>query len=276
MLREKLPKKRKRVFLVFEKLLTSNWQMNIPTEFEIRMITKDLLESPIGNIQSITNEVTQCWYSVEDFLSKGFGFCIIQKKNRGKEKIQGWCTGEYFSKGNCGIGIETFRGHQSKGFATAMASVFINYCQKVGIKPHWNAYKNNFPSLRVAKKIGFKMIQEYDVLCGSFSNVEFYQGIYHYNEKEFQKAAIWFEKAAELDQERLRNFYNAACSWSLAGNLKAAFTNLNKALDSFELLTPQFISHIKSDSDLVNLHNNSDWKRILNRLDKLEKSLEGD
>lgn len=272
MLKEKLPKKRRRVFLALEESKTFDWLVNLPTKFEVRLITKDLLESPIGNVESIINEVTQCWNSLEDFLSNGFGFCIV-RGNANKETIQGWCTGEYFSEDKCGIGIETFREFQSKGLATAMASAFIKYCQKIGIKPHWNADKNNFPSLRVAEKIGFKKIQEYNVLCGSFSNVEFYQGIYHYNERKYQKAAIWFEKAAMLNQEKLRNIYNAACSWSLAGNLKAAFTNLNKVLDFFELLTPQFINQIKSDSDLANLRDTSDWKRILKRLYEIEKRL---
>ena len=170
-LKDESPIKIPRKFFDLENLLIPQWQDILPSDFSIRRIDRVLLESDVKNVESIIDEINQCWYSIDDFLTIGFGFCLIHREY-GKEEVQGWCTGEYFSKGKCGIGIETFQGYQKRGFATAMASAFIEHCLSVKIKPHWDASANNVGSIRVAEKVGFRKIQDYDVYFGEFINLE--------------------------------------------------------------------------------------------------------
>lgn len=158
-----------RYFFALNKPLVSEWKDILPSYFNVRKIDKILLESDIKNINSIIDEINECWYSVDDFLEKCFGFCVVLTSEEGEEEIQGWCTGEYLSEGKCGIGIETFRNYQQRGFATAMASAFVEHSLSLNIQPHWDSFTDNHASIRVAEKVGFKKIQDYDVLFGDFT-----------------------------------------------------------------------------------------------------------
>ena len=154
-----------------------------------------------------------------------------------------------------------------------MASAFIEYCLSVNIQPHWDASANNEASIRVAKKVGFNQIQEYSVFLGAFTNIETFKGNHYYQEKDFTRAAKWYEKAAELSQSTFYNYYNATCSRALIGDNERALNNLNRALDSWQRPTKRFINHIKTDADLVNLHSIEGWKAILHRLETIEKEI---
>jgi tetratricopeptide (TPR) repeat protein len=265
-----------RKFLALDTLLIPQWKELLPSEFQIRKIDRKLLESNIGNLQAIIDEIDQCWHSIDDFIAKGFGFCLVYTSKDKIEEVQGWCTGEYFSEGKCGIGIETFYKYRKRGFATAMTSAFVEHCLSVNIQPHWDASGNNEASLRVAEKVGFNEIQEYSVFLGTFTNIETFKGNHYYQEKDFTRAAKWFEKAAELNQSIFYNYYNAACSRALTGDNDRALNNLNKALDNWQRPTKRFISHIKTDADLVNLHSLEGWKAILRQLNAIENEIIND
>ena len=253
-----------------------NWRKKLPKHFEIQQINQDLLASEITNIQSIIEEINGGWDSIETFLKNGFGFCCIEHSNNCIKEVQGWCTGEYFNKKKCGIGIETFRGYQKKGIATAMASAFVEHCVTKNIKPHWDSFANNYASVRVANKIGFKKIEDYKVYFGSFSKSELYQGYHFYSEKKYEIAANWFEKAAELGQNEATSYYNAACSWSLAGEVNKAFLQLNKAIDSLKQPSIKFINHIKNNQDLRALHSSTKWNKILSKLREIKMRIEAE
>ncbi|MHA2073767.1 MAG: GNAT family N-acetyltransferase [Candidatus Hodarchaeales archaeon] len=274
LLEDKLPIKRARVFYTLNSFLTKEWRNSLPEHFEIRKIDEDLLNSRIGNIESIIDEINECWDSVNTFLKNGFGFCLVVHLLNGKKEIQGWCTGEYFSAKKCGIGIETFREYRKKGVATAMTSAFIEQCLTSNIQPHWDAFANNHASINVARKTGFVKIEDYDVYFGSFFNSELYQGYHFFSEKKYKIAAEWFEKAAELNQNSSDSYYYAACSSSLAGEINNAVVQLNKAIGSLKKPSLRFINNIRKNQDLEALHSNDVWKVILEDLRRLESRIE--
>ncbi|MFW9906154.1 MAG: GNAT family N-acetyltransferase [Candidatus Thorarchaeota archaeon] len=272
-LRNTPPFKVLRKFFTLDTPLVPQWRDLLPSGFQIRRIDRKLFESNIDNLQAIIDEINECWYSVDDFLANGFGFCLVHTPEIKIEEVQGWCTGEYFSDGKCGIGIETFYKYRKRGFATAMASAFVEHCLSVHIQPHWDASANNEASIGVAKKVGFKEIQEYSTFLGAFTNVETFKGNHYYQEKDFTRAAKWYEKAAELNQRIFYNCYNAACSRALIGDYDHALNNLNKALDNWQKPLKRFINHIKTDADLANLHSIEGWKAILQRLNAIENEI---
>ncbi len=160
--KERCPLKRARQFYTFKKVKNS-WK--IPPGCSVVQIDGDLLESTLKNVEEVTGEIESMWNSVSDFLKKGVGFCLVC----GSE-IVSWCTGEYFSKGRCGIGIETVEEYQRRGFATLTAAAFVDYCVSKNIAPHWDCFGNNAPSIRVAEKVGFEKVMEYTVYFGSFND----------------------------------------------------------------------------------------------------------
>jgi RimJ/RimL family protein N-acetyltransferase len=235
----------------------------------IRRITKETLQSGIKNIDTIHDELNQMWDSSGDFLENGFGYCTIIEE-KGEETVQGWCTGEYFSMRKCGIGIETFSPYQSKGYATEMATAFVNHALSKNITVYWESYKRNLSSLRVAEKVGFDITQKYSVYLIGLKNVEAHKGRYFFAEKEFRKAAESFIKATELEPESKHNyFYNAASCWALSGNKKLSLEFLKKSVDSANNVTEGFLLYLKNDDRFTFLHELKGWQTLISEIEEL-------
>lgn len=135
----------------------------LPEGFSIREISESLLGGSLENSEGVIDEVSQMWGSPQRFLQEGFGFCAVQGS-----VIAGWCTAEYRSRNACGIGIETVEAYQRQGIATAMAAEMVKKCRQVGVTPHWDSWKRNTPSVRVAEKCGFEKAHDYDVVFVRF------------------------------------------------------------------------------------------------------------
>ncbi len=134
--------------------------------FQLRLIDAALLrDDGLEYVQDVRTEVAGMWGSIEAFLQKGFGYCIVDGR-----RIVCWCTAEYVSPGWCGIGIETVEAYQGRGLATATASAFVAHCALGGIQPHWDCWATNAPSVRVAMNVGFERVEEYEVYCGRLAD----------------------------------------------------------------------------------------------------------
>jgi len=135
----------------------------IPTGFHVQQIDKNLLSSNLKNIQDVISEIESCWNTLKHFLDKGFGFCLLNNN-----EVACWCTAEYVSDGRCGIGIETVEQFMNRGFATLTTNAFLEYCVSNQIAAHWDSWKANLPSIKVAEKVGFKKELDYSVFLGKF------------------------------------------------------------------------------------------------------------
>jgi hypothetical protein len=83
-----------------------------------------------------------------------------------------------------------------------------------------------------------------------------------YDSKDYENSARQFEKAFEIMTGRSGDYYNAACSWALAGNKVNAFRNLNLAIEKGWL----YPEHTKTDPDLKSLHDDGEWKTAIELL----------
>lgn len=134
------------------------------SSIKIRKIEDVILsDGKLKNHEGLTEELIQMWGSTRNFLSKGFGFCALKG-----ECIAAWCTGEYFSKNWCGIGIETYEEFQRQGIATSATIEIVKYCKEMNKIPHWDCWKNNIPSAKTAEKSGFEKLMDYEIVFLKF------------------------------------------------------------------------------------------------------------
>jgi hypothetical protein len=90
------------------------------------------------------------------------------------------------------------------------------------------------------------------------------QALTAYQNKQYQESGQRYEQGFQQPaaQPVAGDFYNAACSWALAGVPTKAFRNLDRAIqagwDNAE--------HLKTDSDLNSLHADKRWAPMLNKL----------
>ncbi len=96
------------------------------------------------------------WSSVDDFLSRGFGACVI-----GDGEVRSLCYAAVVIDGLAEIDVATeqsFRGH---GLATLATQCFIRECILRGVLPTWDCFDYNAGSLKLALKLGFEKALTY-------------------------------------------------------------------------------------------------------------------
>jgi GNAT superfamily N-acetyltransferase len=127
----------------------------------IQFITADT--AMLDNFSMIRDEVESTLGSFDKFLAEGFGYALVFKN-----RVGGFCTAEYLSAGECAIGIEVLGEHQKKGYASHMTACFLQECNRRGLTPYWECWKNNIPSVKTAEHAGFSNKTEYPVLFIEF------------------------------------------------------------------------------------------------------------
>ena len=93
----------------------------------------------------------------------GFGVAARQR-----DQLICWCTAEYVSSSQCGIGIETAEDFRGKGIATATAARFVAERLRRGVRPQWECDASNPASARVAEKVGFTKAEDRTAWAGGF------------------------------------------------------------------------------------------------------------
>jgi RimJ/RimL family protein N-acetyltransferase len=137
-------------------------------DLHFHQIDRAFLErDDLANLDEIRGEVAWMWPSLDRFYAHGFGIAAVSA-----DTAVCWCTAEYVSRSLCGIGIATVPDFQRRGIATAAAVHFVEESLRRGLIPHWECNEQNFPSLRLAEKIGFTLLETNDFWAGSFAAID--------------------------------------------------------------------------------------------------------
>lgn len=85
-----------------------------------------------------------------------------------------------------------------------------------------------------------------------------------YQNKKFTRSGEYYNKALAAQEGTPSDYYNAACSWAMAGKKHAALDYLKKSIG----LGWMNLNHLKKDADLSSLHEEKEWEIIVNSLEK--------
>ena len=85
-----------------------------------------------------------------------------------------------------------------------------------------------------------------------------------YQTKDYKMSTDLYSKAFKIESENPSHLYNGACSSSLAGNTKQAFTWLNLSIEKGWTN----LKHLNSDTDLENLHSKKEWGKTIEKLEE--------
>jgi len=253
-LKDKHPIFSERQFYLLNKLKT-DWRSLLPEGFILRHADREILADPlIKNPDFLTEEMCSERESVEDFLQKSFGLCLVHD-----HEIVGWCLSEYNHAGGCEIGIATSPAYQRRGFATLLASAFIEYARSQGLTHiGWHCYASNAPSVATALKVGFEKVADYPICLGWFNAADALavQGDVCFDRQQYAEALSWLEKSFAQGQVQGWAYWVAACSAAMLGESEKAFRYLRQAVEK------GFVDQerIKSSPHLVSLRNHPEWQ----------------
>jgi RimJ/RimL family protein N-acetyltransferase len=97
--------------------------------------------------------------SVEDFVAKNFGICLVYA-----DEIVSWCLSEYNLGPRCEVGIETVAAYRRRGLGTLVARALVEHALAHGYSQiGWDCWADNRPSAATAQKAGFRKVSDYPV-----------------------------------------------------------------------------------------------------------------
>ncbi len=86
-----------------------------------------------------------------------------------------------------------------------------------------------------------------------------------YRNKDYIRSVEAYKQAFKIEKKSGSNLYDAACAAALAGNKKMAFQWLNNGMDNGWIN----IHHMKQDKDLISLHKEKKWSKLLAAMQKI-------
>ncbi len=128
----------------------------VPETVSICEIDKDLLSSGMGNIDYLSSKIELFWNSVELFLDRGVGFCLVDSN-----EIAGICISGFVYKDRHSPDIETLPHHQRKGYANALVNQYLNTLSENNQVVSWECMDTNIASKCLAEKCGFRLKEQY-------------------------------------------------------------------------------------------------------------------
>ncbi len=139
---------------------TRTWEAEPPEGFDLIPIDARLLEKTrLLRIDEVVEEMQSERLSVDDFLEKSFGYCVLHG-----DEIAGWCMSEYNVDNKCELGIAIVEGYRRRGLATLLGSAVIRHALGRGVNEiGWHCWGDNEPSVATALKLGFEKAAEYPV-----------------------------------------------------------------------------------------------------------------
>lgn len=122
--------------------------------YTIKKITKRILSRIDGNIVP-----SFFWKNDEEFMKNGFGYCVQYK-----DKIAAIAFSAAISSKEIDIGVETMDEFRRQGLSTVLANRMCKEILLKGKRPVWGHSAMNTGSMKTAKKVGFEVVNECDVI----------------------------------------------------------------------------------------------------------------
>ncbi len=155
----------RRCYYILKELKKPNWREEILPSFSMQRVDKDFLhQNHLGNFSIIEEWIENCWRSTEEFLSRGFAFCLLKDD----KEIISWGICDWATENRAEMGVGTSENYRRQGFATLVTSAAAEYCLEKEIELGWHCSEHNVASWKTAEKVGFEKERDYISALGCF------------------------------------------------------------------------------------------------------------
>lgn len=131
------------------------WLAPLPAGYELLPMTRELLAECVWYDDTLRRHG-----SAERFLETGLGMCLLHN---------GLIVSEAYAGprvlGTRELGAITREGYRGRGFATITCAQLVAACERLGDATYWNCASTNLPSAAVARKLGYQVEREYQLVA---------------------------------------------------------------------------------------------------------------
>ncbi len=96
-------------------------------------------------------EILESWRSLDDFRERGAGACLMDG-----DRLASVCFAAFAAGGAADASVFTPARYRRRGLATLSAARFVEECLRHDLRPNWETFWDNLPSLKLAENLGFQ------------------------------------------------------------------------------------------------------------------------
>lgn len=136
----------------------------MPARFTVRAIDGALLASARPEISAaLVAELGPGWASLEDFLARGIGSCVVDGDPQTDGVVASVCLTVMVSERAAEISVHTADAYLRRGLASHAAAACIEQCLGRGLVPNWECWWDNAASDALARRLGFEAVSDHPV-----------------------------------------------------------------------------------------------------------------
>jgi RimJ/RimL family protein N-acetyltransferase len=241
-----------------------DWRNDTPEGYTVHRVDQALLNSAQVVFPDVLREwmdFGQMWWTVENFLTKGVSFCVLQER-----QVVAWCTPDCVAGGRIDVGVMTHPAHRRRGLAAVAVAATVEHCLKHGFSAiGWHCSPDNVGSWKTAEKVGFERNREYTYYYYMYDPVDHLAelGWYYYRRGEYAKTVGYYEQVFARRDENPDYYYHlAASAWAILGNREQALKYLQAAVDHGWA----HVEWTEQQEEFGILHGTPDWDAVLARM----------
>jgi GNAT superfamily N-acetyltransferase len=235
------------------------WEARVPPGFSVRRFDRDLLADGLAGSDDVAEGILENWTSLESFLTRGFGFCVVHGND-----IVSHCLTDYVDGTRCEIGVQTSWGYRRRGLGTLAAAATVADAVERGYSQvGWHCWDNNVGSIGVAENVGFEQVQGYQVYLSHWAA----ENVTDMTTDEFRAFAERYERWFAVEPP-ISGFPHivAAKAWALCGEHAACFRQLGKAVEVGWLKSAEHLADIWPEFFAIqHLDDRPEWRALMQR-----------
>jgi RimJ/RimL family protein N-acetyltransferase len=127
----------------------------------LRSVDRELMTAAeFGRMEQLREEMCSERPSVEDFLARSFGVCLVDEE---QDALAGWCLSEYNCGDRCEVGIEVDEPYQRHGLGTLLARALCQeaFTRRKIRRVGWHCLAANLASGATARRAGLRLVKRY-------------------------------------------------------------------------------------------------------------------
>jgi len=244
-----------------------DWRNNTPQGYTVHRVDQALLNSAQVVFPDVLREwmdFAQVWWTVENFMSKGVSFCVLQER-----QVVAWCTPDCVAGDRIDVGVMTHPAHRRRGLAAVAVAATVEHCLNHGFSAvGWHCSPDNLGSWKTAEKVGFERNREYVYYYYMYDPVDHLAelGWYYYRRGEYAKTVGYYEQVFARRDENPDYYYHlAASAWAILGNKEQALKHLQAAVDHGWA----HVEWTKQQEEFGILHGTPEWDVVLARMENV-------
>lgn len=244
--------------------LRFDWRKHLPDGYSLRQMDRAFFDDSNVVMSGEMEDwfpIEEAWGSLENFLAKGTGFCVMY----GEEAVAR-CQADCVVDEKIELGIITEPDHRNKGLAALVTAATVEYCLENGFKQiGWHCVSWNTGSWKTAEKVGFRRAETHTSYSYQLDSIQHMAGLgwYFYQLGEYEKTAAYYTKVLEQRKENPLNYYQlAAMAFARINDVDQAMMCLSQAVERGWAA----VDYVHHGEVFIPLHDHPEWENLLQRM----------